>query len=208
MGEVARAATPWDRSNASTNAMGAVSTSAAGAASSAGAVSARSSYGINYVIRRPLAGGPFYIDAVHKEELVEALSRASRSYRWFAYGFGAVGVALMARKAIARLMQRRREAAIRKRQLEAAARQIEAAAAAAPRAGAAAAADSSAGGTAGAGYAGGDRPADLCVICFERQVQLVYTPCGHLCCCATCGSGLNKCPICRARSTPVLVYRP
>ncbi|KAK9500978.1 hypothetical protein O3M35_002122 [Rhynocoris fuscipes] len=37
-----------------------------------------------------------------------------------------------------------------------------------------------------------------CVVCMQFQCEIVYIPCGHLCCCKQCSSHLNQCPLCRA----------
>ncbi|XP_046344485.2 E3 ubiquitin-protein ligase XIAP-like [Haliotis rufescens] len=37
-----------------------------------------------------------------------------------------------------------------------------------------------------------------CKICMDEEVNVVFLPCGHLVCCATCAPALRKCPICRA----------
>lgn len=36
-----------------------------------------------------------------------------------------------------------------------------------------------------------------CKICFENDVQIVFLPCRHACCCVQCAFAMNKCPICR-----------
>ena len=36
-----------------------------------------------------------------------------------------------------------------------------------------------------------------CKVCLDRISDCVFIPCGHVCCCVTCGSALRKCPICR-----------
>ncbi|KAH0615482.1 hypothetical protein JD844_004780 [Phrynosoma platyrhinos] len=36
-----------------------------------------------------------------------------------------------------------------------------------------------------------------CVVCMERQAQVVFLNCGHVCCCQTCSDALNTCPLCR-----------
>jgi len=36
-----------------------------------------------------------------------------------------------------------------------------------------------------------------CKICLDSQANVVFFPCGHLCCCMNCATSLNKCPICR-----------
>ncbi|KAL4233183.1 Baculoviral IAP repeat-containing [Mactra antiquata] len=37
----------------------------------------------------------------------------------------------------------------------------------------------------------------LCKICMVRDVEITFTPCGHLAVCEKCGQPLKKCPICR-----------
>ena len=37
----------------------------------------------------------------------------------------------------------------------------------------------------------------VCKICMDKEVNLVYLPCGHLVSCSECGSALINCPICR-----------
>ena len=37
-----------------------------------------------------------------------------------------------------------------------------------------------------------------CKVCLNKEVALLFNPCGHLCTCLDCGTGLNVCPICRA----------
>ncbi|KAL3847313.1 hypothetical protein ACJMK2_018228, partial [Sinanodonta woodiana] len=40
---------------------------------------------------------------------------------------------------------------------------------------------------------------NICKICMDRNIELVFLPCGHLVCCAVCGQTLRFCPICRAK---------
>lgn len=35
-----------------------------------------------------------------------------------------------------------------------------------------------------------------CVICYNK-CSTVFVPCGHLCCCSSCGANVSECPICR-----------
>jgi len=44
-----------------------------------------------------------------------------------------------------------------------------------------------------------DRPESrvMCKICMDREVGMVFLPCGHLVACTRCGPGLTKCPYCR-----------
>lgn len=37
----------------------------------------------------------------------------------------------------------------------------------------------------------------LCKICLDEDVGVLFEPCGHLCCCASCAAPLKQCPICR-----------
>lgn len=37
-----------------------------------------------------------------------------------------------------------------------------------------------------------------CVVCLEKESQAVFLPCGHVCCCWSCGESLSTCPMCRA----------
>lgn len=37
-----------------------------------------------------------------------------------------------------------------------------------------------------------------CKICVEKEVSIVFLPCGHLCSCVECAPALKQCPICRA----------
>jgi len=37
-----------------------------------------------------------------------------------------------------------------------------------------------------------------CVVCMERPCDILFLPCGHLCSCSVCESGIKECPLCRA----------
>lgn len=37
----------------------------------------------------------------------------------------------------------------------------------------------------------------LCKVCFDKDVSIVFLPCGHLACCKDCAPQLKTCPICR-----------
>ncbi|KAB2605260.1 hypothetical protein D8674_004977 [Pyrus ussuriensis x Pyrus communis] len=51
--------------------------------------------------------------------------------------------------------------------------------------------------------------ANSCVICLEHQYNVVFIPCGHMCCCTTCCSQLTECPLCRQPfSQAVRTFRP
>ncbi|XP_075762124.1 E3 ubiquitin-protein ligase LRSAM1 [Pelodiscus sinensis] len=36
-----------------------------------------------------------------------------------------------------------------------------------------------------------------CVVCMEREAQMIFLTCGHVCCCLTCCELLRICPLCR-----------
>lgn len=39
-----------------------------------------------------------------------------------------------------------------------------------------------------------------CVICMDDQSEVVFVPCGHMCCCSECGmTNIKECPMCRTR---------
>ncbi|MED6248939.1 hypothetical protein ATANTOWER_007246 [Ataeniobius toweri] len=36
-----------------------------------------------------------------------------------------------------------------------------------------------------------------CVVCMETESQVIFLPCGHVCCCQVCSGALQNCPLCR-----------
>uniref|UniRef100_A0A146M263 E3 ubiquitin-protein ligase LRSAM1 n=3 Tax=Lygus hesperus TaxID=30085 RepID=A0A146M263_LYGHE len=36
-----------------------------------------------------------------------------------------------------------------------------------------------------------------CVVCMNSQCEMVFVPCGHVCCCQECSQNLRQCPLCR-----------
>ncbi|XP_025405953.1 E3 ubiquitin-protein ligase LRSAM1-like isoform X2 [Sipha flava] len=36
-----------------------------------------------------------------------------------------------------------------------------------------------------------------CIVCMEKQFDVLFIPCGHLCCCWKCSEKLTLCPMCR-----------
>uniref|UniRef100_A0A8C0A576 E3 ubiquitin-protein ligase LRSAM1 n=1 Tax=Bos mutus grunniens TaxID=30521 RepID=A0A8C0A576_BOSMU len=36
-----------------------------------------------------------------------------------------------------------------------------------------------------------------CVVCLEREAQMIFLDCGHVCCCQPCSQPLRTCPLCR-----------
>jgi hypothetical protein len=48
----------------------------------------------------------------------------------------------------------------------------------------------------------------ICVICFDRKINCVGTPCGHAVSCLECSHNLQVCPICNESSNFIKIYRP
>ncbi|XP_057894348.1 E3 ubiquitin-protein ligase LRSAM1 isoform X5 [Melospiza georgiana] len=43
----------------------------------------------------------------------------------------------------------------------------------------------------------GEERQSECVVCMEREPQMIFLPCGHVCCCQGCCERLLSCPLCR-----------
>jgi len=37
-----------------------------------------------------------------------------------------------------------------------------------------------------------------CILCIDKDKEIVFVPCGHLCTCSVCAQSLIKCPVCRS----------
>lgn len=37
----------------------------------------------------------------------------------------------------------------------------------------------------------------LCKICYDKEIGMVFLPCGHICACIDCATGLGNCAVCR-----------
>ncbi|KAM8995790.1 E3 ubiquitin-protein ligase LRSAM1 isoform 2-T2 [Ara ararauna] len=42
-----------------------------------------------------------------------------------------------------------------------------------------------------------DEKKSECVVCMEQETQMIFLPCGHVCCCQSCCERLLTCPLCR-----------
>ncbi|NXH46515.1 LRSM1 ligase, partial [Dicaeum eximium] len=42
-----------------------------------------------------------------------------------------------------------------------------------------------------------DEKKSECVVCMEQEPQMIFLPCGHVCCCQGCCERLHSCPLCR-----------
>ncbi len=49
---------------------------------------------------------------------------------------------------------------------------------------------------------------DPCIICYERSIDCVLTPCGHQICCLHCSKNMTKCPICSTDCKSIRIFRP
>ena len=45
-----------------------------------------------------------------------------------------------------------------------------------------------------------------CKICYDKVIDSVFVPCGHVAACMSCASGLEVCPICKAVSVAFKMY--
>jgi len=46
----------------------------------------------------------------------------------------------------------------------------------------------------------------LCVICLDAPRAVAFVPCGHMCCCPSCASSMDVCPLCRGPVSGRLEY--
>ncbi|XP_042735014.1 E3 ubiquitin-protein ligase LRSAM1-like [Lagopus leucura] len=46
-----------------------------------------------------------------------------------------------------------------------------------------------------------DEKKSECVVCMEQEAQMIFLPCGHVCCCQTYCKRLQSCPLCRGDIT-------
>ncbi|MEW5303379.1 MAG: hypothetical protein WDW36_006079 [Sanguina aurantia] len=179
---------------------------------------------IPFVVRKPTAG-PFYITPLTLSQLRSSLSSRARTIKYVSLGFGALGAFLVIRKAVNQALDMHRRHTMRLR--IAAAEKIHRAAMAARRAATGQAspqpavrgsggsgssdsgtsgAQSRAGGARGAGEEG-DASTGACVVCLELPSEMVFTACGHMCCCHACGQEVDRCPMCRTHGPSIKVFR-
>ena len=52
------------------------------------------------------------------------------------------------------------------------------------------------------------RNGDCCIICFDRKIDCVATPCGHQVICLECSQNLSSCPVCNDRTNFIRIFRP
>jgi len=39
----------------------------------------------------------------------------------------------------------------------------------------------------------------ICCLCMDKQTNIAFSPCGHICVCFRCGEEINQCPLCRSK---------
>jgi E3 ubiquitin-protein ligase MUL1 len=124
----------------------------------------------------------------------------------FAWCFGALGAAMVVRKALRQWLKQRRQQQARKRALVAMKESAEREAAAKRAAG---------GGEGGLGDeleggGAGDAAGGVCVVCMEQPANMVFVNCGHMCSCIGCALKLKRplCPVCRTRGDAIRVFKP
>ncbi|BFZ05902.1 hypothetical protein BsWGS_08941 [Bradybaena similaris] len=48
-----------------------------------------------------------------------------------------------------------------------------------------------------------------CAICLDKQANIIFLTCGHVCCCTTCAQTVHLCPLCRATiSSKIKLFLP
>lgn len=150
------------------------------------------------VLRKPSSGQPFYITKKSLSQLKEELSALARQCKWLAIGFSGLGAFFVVKRLSKFIGVWRRIKHFKKRISDAErsskdhVRRLQE--------------DVGSDGGARAGYL--SQTSNVCVICLEGSLQTVFTACGHSCCCLRCSSRLSKCPICRATSPVLRIYRP
>ncbi|KAJ7515767.1 hypothetical protein O6H91_22G027200 [Diphasiastrum complanatum] len=142
-------------------------------------------------IQRPHRGA-FYVSPKSIEQLVAHLGKWSRWYKFMSIGFTVFGVYLVASHAIRHLLENRRRAALHRRVIEAAARRRE-------QRNLEGDDDENGRSESEAAMMKLDTLPNICVICLEQDYNIVFVPCGHMCCCSSCSSQLSNCPLCRRR---------
>ncbi|UXX41898.1 iap-3 [Psilogramma increta granulovirus] len=53
---------------------------------------------------------------------------------------------------------------------------------------------------------GSTNTAIICKICFDRNCNVCFTPCGHVFACNECAYSLNNCPLCRAKASVMRLF--
>ena len=51
------------------------------------------------------------------------------------------------------------------------------------------------------------RADDECKICFDKDIDSVFVPCGHVLACFSCAISVKKCPICKRSCKALKTYK-
>ena len=48
---------------------------------------------------------------------------------------------------------------------------------------------------------------DECKICFDKLIDSVFVPCGHILACLTCAMNVDQCPVCESPCEALKIFR-
>ena len=48
---------------------------------------------------------------------------------------------------------------------------------------------------------------DECKICYDKLIDSVFVPCGHVLACMTCATSVEQCPICKSQCVAFKTFR-
>lgn len=113
-------------------------------------------------------------------------------WQWFAYGLGAVSLALLGTRT-----WRSFKSAMRYRQIR---KQLEQDERVRNRESARPAS------TPSSSPRTDDGGQQTCIVCWDRPANAAFIPCGHNCVCRRCGMELTRCPICRRQCVVYRIY--
>ena len=159
------------------------------------------------VLKAP-QGGPFILSKLPLPDLIASAEATSVICGKIAVVFTTAGVCMLGISLIQSYLRRKRELYWERLAREARARR--AGTAAATSRGGVSRGDG-AGGADVNGEDGSDNELDrrgLCIICLEKDCDMVFPNCGHMCVCGNCTSSgrLAQCPICRTHGRPIRVF--
>lgn len=156
-----------------------------------------------YVLQAPQKG-PFLLSRQRLPDMIAAAEGTSKWAGGLALWLVAAGSSMLLAAAAHKAWVRHKEKRARERVAAARLRRTTEA-----RAAAAGAAINGAQARAAGGPEAAEEPRSLCVVCLERECEMVFPACGHLCTCEQCTAGeppVARCPICRSGVKPIRVF--
>lgn len=161
------------------------------------------------VLKAP-RGGPFILSKMRLPELIASAEATSVFCGRVAMVLTSAGAAMLAVSFVQTYLRRKREAYWERLAREARARRTRTTTG---ESGSAARADGAAAAVAG-GVNDGDTNNELedrrglCTICLEKDCDMVFPNCGHMCVCGSCANSGNmlQCPMCRTHGRPIRVF--